>query len=159
MNITRFFVHGVPVPKGSARAIPFRVGDRIRASLVQQNAARLRPWEAIVKDAALQKAPAVIPRGKPAFVYLQFRFARPKCHFRTGKNAHLLRDGAPKLYMTEKPDGDKLTRAVLDACAGVCYEDDRQVQIEGVHRYWVDSAADQGVLVTVSDECKARWAA
>lgn len=57
-----------------------------------------------------------------------FAMARPKGHYRTGRNAHLLRDGAPP-YPAGTPDLSKLCRATEDALtdAGVVWADDAQV--------------------------------
>ncbi|MFZ1730810.1 MAG: RusA family crossover junction endodeoxyribonuclease [Bacteroidota bacterium] len=55
-----------------------------------------------------------------------FLLPRPKSHFRSGRNAHLLRETAPR-FPTSKPDADKLSRAVLEALTGVAYKDDAQV--------------------------------
>lgn len=51
---------------------------------------------------------------------------RPKSHYRTGRNAHLLRDTAPSAPNT-KPDGLKLRRAVEDALTGVVWVDDARI--------------------------------
>lgn len=43
-----------------------------------------------------------------------FTFERPKSHYRTGRNAHLLRDSAPVDHI-QAPDTDKLCRLLGDA--------------------------------------------
>ena len=55
---------------------------------------------------------------RPVGVAVHFLFPRPKSHYRTGKNAHLLRAGAPDRPTTRSVgDTDKLCRAILDSLA------------------------------------------
>jgi len=63
---------------------------------------------------------------------------RPKGHYRTGRNSHLLRDSAP-LYPAGVPDLDKLCRAVLDGLTmGGAWKDDSQViNLHAVKKYGV----------------------
>jgi len=65
-----------------------------------------------------------------------FGFQRPKSHYRTGRNAHLLRDAAPE-YPSSKPDIDKCLRAVGDAVtqAGVWEDDARVVCVTAMKTY------------------------
>lgn len=53
-----------------------------------------------------------------------FHLPRPKGHYRTGANAHLLRDSAPE-QPSVKPDLDKLVRSTMDGLseAGVWHDD------------------------------------
>lgn len=51
---------------------------------------------------------------------------RPKAHFGTGRNSHILKDDAP-LYPTGAPDTLKLARGVEDALTDVVYKDDAQI--------------------------------
>lgn len=64
------------------------------------------------------------PTDAPALVSLLFEFARPKSHYRTGRNSHLLKDTAP-IRHTQPPDLDKLVRLMLDGLemAGVLVND------------------------------------
>ena len=67
---------------------------------------------------------------------VSFHFARPKSHFRTGRNAHLLKDTAPKRH-TQPPDVDKLIRLVGDALemAGVI-ANDSQIVFGEMSKWW-----------------------
>jgi Holliday junction resolvase RusA-like endonuclease len=56
-------------------------------------------------------------------VRMTFVRVRPKCHYRTGKNAHLLKDDSPD-FPTGTPDLLKVTRNVEDALTGLVYRDD-----------------------------------
>ncbi|RLD57081.1 MAG: hypothetical protein DRI97_06145 [Bacteroidetes bacterium] len=64
-----------------------------------------------------------VPLDEPLHVKLTFCFSRPKGHYRTGANAHLLRDVAPKWH-TGKPDIDNLIKFVADALNGIFWKDD-----------------------------------
>lgn len=63
------------------------------------------------------------PLDVPLEVHLEFQFSRPKSHYRTGKNAHLLKESAPK-YHTKVPDNDNLLKFVCDALNKVFWRDD-----------------------------------
>lgn len=119
---TSFFVPGIPVAKGSAKA--FYVKSLGRAVVTQTNAAKQKPWASLISVMA-QNA-GVRPVQGPVKLSMSFYFPRPKSHYRTGKNASILKDDAPAFHTT-KPDADKLCRCVYDALTGVAYTDDSQV--------------------------------
>ena len=51
---------------------------------------------------------------KTAFcLSLWFQFRRPKCHFRSGRYAHIMKDSAPELHI-QKPDVDNLAKLIMD---------------------------------------------
>ena len=60
----------------------------------------------------------------PLAVRLVFVMPRPKSHFRAGRNAHIVKDGAPQ---HPHQDIDNLAKGALDVMTGRVYEDDRQV--------------------------------
>jgi Holliday junction resolvase RusA-like endonuclease len=64
-----------------------------------------------------------VPLDTPLHVVCTFVFPRPKGHYRTGKNAHLLKDFAPYFH-TGTPDVDNLTKFIGDALNGVFWKDD-----------------------------------
>lgn len=93
----------------------------------ESNAKSLKPWRASVADKAREAftySSALI--REPVILYVLFRYPRPKGHYRTGKNAHVLRDDAPAFKDTA-PDLDKLLRAVGDALTGVVISDDKLI--------------------------------
>lgn len=55
-----------------------------------------------------------LPAPTAFAVAVVFRFARPKAHLRTGRNAGKLKDWAPSWH-TGKPDIDNLLKSTLDA--------------------------------------------
>lgn len=117
-----FFVAGIPVPKGSARAFLHNKSGRIVTR--QDNADRQKPWASSIGYAAQQAG--LVPVDGPVGISLDFTMPRPKGHYRTGKNAGELRGGAP-FYHATKPDIDKLERCVFDALTGIAWKDDSQV--------------------------------
>jgi Holliday junction resolvase RusA-like endonuclease len=60
---------------------------------------------------------------KPIKCILHFYCKRPKTHYKTGKNAHILKDTAPK-YNTNNKDLDNMVKFVLDALNDKLYLDD-----------------------------------
>ncbi|MGH9251885.1 MAG: RusA family crossover junction endodeoxyribonuclease [Acidimicrobiales bacterium] len=116
-NSLVFTVYGLPAPQGSKR----HVGNGIMV----ESSKRVKPWREDVRQAALDALRE--PFTGPVEMHVTFTLPRPKGHYRTGRNADLLRDAAPK-FPAGKPDLDKLLRAVMDALtsAGV-WKDDAQV--------------------------------
>lgn len=55
-----------------------------------------------------------------------FYMPRPKSHYRTGKNSHLLKDNAPNVHIN-KPDIDNLEKFLKDSLTGIYYKDDSQI--------------------------------
>lgn len=108
---------GTPAPQGSK--------TRTRFGVREDNPAT-KPWRATVAweaHALWQGRPLI---DLPVEVDALFVFPRPKAHYRTGRNAHLLRDTAPAWCAT-KPDADKLARAIGDALTGVLLRDDNRI--------------------------------
>jgi crossover junction endodeoxyribonuclease RusA len=79
---------------------------------------------------------------------LRFVFPRPRSHYRTGKNQHLLRDSAPIWHAT-KPDVDKLCRAVFDSLSGVLIQDDSQIASLRAEKVYADPEDVPGVHVAL----------
>jgi Holliday junction resolvase RusA-like endonuclease len=126
-----FFVPGVPVAKGSARAYVVKG----RAVVTQDNRERQRPWASLISYAAQEATRGWARRpGRESAVRLTlvFTMPRPKGH-RTPKG--VLRKSAPR-YHVKTPDCDKLVRLVLDSLTGFLYTDDAQVvQVFAVKQY------------------------
>lgn len=112
-------VRGTPAPQGSKR----HIGN---GRMVEMSKA-VGPWREAVRAETMRKAP--VPLAGPVRARIRFYVPRPKSHFRTGRYAALLRDGAPG-YPSCKPDIDKLCRAVLDGLTmGGAWKDDGQVAL------------------------------
>lgn len=76
-------------------------------------------------------------------VVMFFRMPRPKSHYRSGRNAHLLRNDAPKL--PKRADVDNLAKAVLDEMHGHAFHDDAQVTALMVRKRYAVQGEDPGV--------------
>lgn len=118
----------LPAPQGSKR--------HVGKGVMVESSARVKPWREAVKAAVLTSAGVngvsfAYDIAGPVRVKITFTLPRPKAHYRTGRNAHLLRDNAP-LYPASKPDIDKLLRSTLDAivAAGVIADDAQIVDCE-----------------------------
>jgi len=138
-------VVGLPAPQGSKRG--FVVGNR--AVVVDDNKPTLRTWRDDVKRAALDEITATgyTPADDGLVVDVTFLLPRPRSHYRTGRNAHLLRDSAPA-YPTTKPDIDKLLRSTLDALkvAGAYRDDSHVVRVVMEKLYAVELT---GAAITI----------
>ena len=138
-----FFVPGHPVGQGSKR----HVGHGVMI----ESSPRTRPWRATVTAAAIEARggrPAIIG---PVWFCFTSTFARPASHFGTGRNAGVLRPGAPAFPATRASgDADKLTRAIFDALtdAGV-WRDDAQVCTMAVGKRWVEPDGTPGAHVAL----------
>lgn len=134
----RIVAIGTPRPQGSKKA--FYNAKLGRALIVNDNDAKLRTWRQDVVAAgvaALKAGGKAVHFPQTAIdVVITFMMPRPKGHWRTGRNAHLLRLDAPR-RPTTKPDIDKLSRSTLDALrdAGV-YVDDSQVVGLNARKVW-----------------------
>ena len=60
---------------------------------------------------------------KPIKCILNFYCTRPKNHYKSGKNAHILKDTSPK-YNVNNKDLDNMVKFVLDALNDKLYTDD-----------------------------------
>ena len=123
-------VNGTPAPQGNHRV-------NAHGHIYEANKA-VGPWREAIR-AETQRA-CEVPMAGPVEVTVVFRLRRPKSHYRTGRNAHLLRAGAPR-YPDGKPDEDKLKRAVNDGLtAGGAFWDDAQIVHSDVWKVWADDA-------------------
>lgn len=122
-----FEVNGIPAPQGSKKGFPVRrKNGTIGVALTESAGDKVKTWREDVRAAAEQaaaKAGWTAPHGG-VIVDLTFHLPRPKGHYRTGRNAGLLRDSAPTAHIV-KPDRDKLERSTHDALtsSGVILDD------------------------------------
>lgn len=109
-------VYGLPIPQGSKRIARRGKGKAQRTFLLDNNEATLHPWRAKVTAEATAQYLGLPTITNPVKVWVRFTFERPPSHYRAGRNAHLLRDGAPPAPTgRDLGDVDKLIRAVFDA--------------------------------------------
>lgn len=114
-------VHGLPAPQGSKR--------HVGGGVMIESSKKVKPWRQDVKHAALAITEAVdgwAVLDGPLAVSMVFTFDRPKGHYRTGRNAHLLRDAAPT-RPAGMPDLSKIVRSTEDALTGAVWKDDARV--------------------------------
>lgn len=151
LRLVRFFVEGVPVPDHRARSVGPRRPVRDR---------RADPWKTTVRRGALDVLGLAMPPAAPIFgtgpvaLGLRFWLPRPKSHWRTGRNSHLLRKGAP-IAPTGVPDNDNLVKAVKDALGDfdhrgtILWRDDAQVVglDPAPYKLYAEPGQPTGVLV------------
>ena len=146
MSTLTFSVHGTPGAQGSKR----HVGNGIMV----ESSKKVKPWRSDVKAAAERARVSVDwpPWHGPVSVSVTFWFPRPKSHYRTGRNAHLLRLTAPA-YPTSLGQGDidKLLRSSFDAivAAGVIADDKLVAEVRAAKR-WLVPGATPGATIAVT---------
>ena len=112
-------VRGLPAAQGSKRHVG---GGR----MVESSKA-VGPWREAVRAECQRVMNGDGPLAGPVHVTAMFGLPRPKGHYGTGRNAHVLKRSAPA-WPSGKPDLDKLLRALLDGLtAGGAWADDAQV--------------------------------
>jgi Holliday junction resolvase RusA-like endonuclease len=131
-------VYGTPAPQGSKR--------HVGGGVMIESSKKVKPWRQDVKYAALaavEASPGFTILDGPLVASMVFAYARGKGHYRTGRNAHLLRDSAP-LRPAVMPDLSKILRSTEDALTGVAWADDaRVVGYRRLEKYYAgDSAPD-----------------
>ncbi len=138
-DIARFFVPGIPKPGGSKKAFVNKKTGR--ASVVE--ASKNAEWRASVahEGSLAVKQPFV----GPIEVSFEFVMPRPGSHFRTGKNAGMLRDSAP-VWHTGMPDATKLIRSTEDALKAIAWVDDAQIAKQRASKVYGERP---GCLITI----------
>lgn len=144
-----------PAPQGSKRFVGrSKTG---RGIMIESSASGVGTWREAVKAAALKTIAdlgvgwsPVFPKGMPVQLTLLFVFDRPAKHYRTGRNAHLLRDDAPN-HVVNTPDLSKLIRSTEDAltAAGVWWDDSQVVEIRATQIYRQGAEDWQGAVIHI----------
>jgi crossover junction endodeoxyribonuclease RusA len=118
---TVFHLPGTPAPQGSKR--------HVGRGILIEDSQRSRPWRDAVTWHA-QHAHTGPPYTGPVAIHIHLHLPRPKSHYGTGRNRHLVKPRAP-LWHPVKPDLDKLARLILDACtnARVIHDDSQVAQL------------------------------
>lgn len=134
-------VYGLPAPQGSKR--------HLGRGVLVESSKKVKPWREAVKAAALAVLlPAgLAPLDGPLVADMVFTFTRPRSHYRTGRNAHLLRDTAPAAP-TSPPDLSKLARSTEDALtdAGAYVDDARIVAYRRLAKVYAGTPGDPDAL-------------
>lgn len=117
-----FHVNGLAAPAGSKRGFH---NPRTGRVIITDDSKRSKPWQAAVRDAAVEAMSGGLFVG-PLELVVTFTVPRPKGHYGSGRNAERLLPSAPP-FPAVKPDVTKLVRAVEDALTGIVWRDDAQV--------------------------------
>ncbi len=139
-----FSVIGKPVPQGSKRWIG---GNRI----VDQAAARLKPWRTDLREAALNARPDSWDRSGAYCVYYDFYYRRPKSHLnRKGE----LKFSAPKFCISRSAgDIEKTARSVSDSLTHIAWDDDSQIiKLHCTKHYTPDEPRVNVSILNLCDE-------
>lgn len=142
MTSIEFFVPGLCKTAGSKRAF-MRPGMKYPI-VTDDSGPAGKDWRGDVKRFAMDAYKGELLEG-PLSLSLRFHMQRPKGHFRSGKNAHMLREDAPVFHVS-KPDALKMARAIEDALTGILWVDDSQIAIEQLEKVY---SAKPGCSVSV----------
>lgn len=74
--------------------------------------------------------------GEPVALTVEFVFPRPKSHFGTGRNAHLVKASAARFPGKNLGDLDNLVKLVKDALNAIAFDDDSQVVQTSATKRW-----------------------
>lgn len=125
----RFTVPGVPVPQGSKSVS--RSGHMYEANK------KLRPW----REKVTQVARLYCKQPLEGAILLEVTFIMPRTKAMKDK---------PAPPMVQKPDTDKLVRAINDSLTGVAYRDDSQVTTIVARKRRAKPGEDVGAVIRVS---------
>lgn len=126
MSIQIEVVGSIPRPGGSKKS--FGKGKMAPAS------EHTAVWRSDVTNAVLQQYKGELLTTNIEVTY-EFRFPRPKHHFKGQGQTGVLKENAP-FWHTSTPDLTKIIRSTEDALTSLVWEDDKQVCLEhGVKRY------------------------
>jgi Holliday junction resolvase RusA-like endonuclease len=106
-------------PKAQKRHRHVRMGNAVRQ--YDPSASDKGDFLSIVQSNAPKE-----PLAVPLAVAIRFYFTRPKSHFRTGKNSHVMKDTAP-LWHTSKPDVDNMAKFLMDSLNKIYWKDDSYI--------------------------------
>jgi len=144
-------VYGTPAPQGSKRAFAVRGKGGIptgKIAVIESSHDRVKSWRQAVIDAAHEGDGSVLRNA--VTVQMTFYLKRPLGHFRTGKNAGILRDSAPR-RPAKMPDLSKLIRATEDALSdALVWADDALVVSIDAAKYW-DDAHPPGASIIIKE--------
>lgn len=89
------------------------------------------------------------PFDEPLQVDITFYFSRPKSHYKTGKNAHILKENAP-VWKISKPDRDNLDKFVLDSLKGLYWRDDSIICAGEIQKKYSTNPRTEIVITTLT---------
>ena len=142
-----FFVPGICRTAGSKSAFKNKVTGKVNLTHAGKYS---KGWMDSVKWFAMKKTGRMILWEGPIILRLVFRRTRPKSHYRTGRNAGIIKPSAPA-YPTSKPDLTKLTRAIEDALTGIVWKDDAQVVRQETGKVYCKPEEKPGVCIIIKE--------
>ena len=131
------WIDGTPRPQGNPQQITKHYSRYPSTTIEHRNE--------LVRN--LREVWSIEPLDRAVNLYARFYFTRPKSHYRTGRNSHILKDTAPAEHI-QTPDVDKLIRLVSDALtiAGVL-DDDSRISLELGEKLWTEGPAGTHIEV------------
>lgn len=126
--MTRFTVFGQAATKGSTVSF---VGEKGQV-ITKPDCDNLAAWTQACGWAARAAGMRLATGDTPVHVRADFQFVKPK--------------GTKRQQPTVRPDLDKLSRALLDALAGIAYENDAQVTELTVAKRYADAAQTDVII-------------
>ncbi len=147
-EVFEFHVHGEPTGQPRQRHHIRKIGETFVAKSYDPGTAQ--PWKDCiareVRAAGLLGLMLDCPIGLEAL----FIFKRPKSHFRTGKNAALLREGIVYWHIS-KPDMDNIVKAAKDALTDLgVWRDDSLVCRETLEKHYAIGAGPSITFFKIS---------
>ena len=166
-----FHIKGAPIPQPRPRfkVVPLAFAELKRACVDFLAGRKVKRWWHSVSTYTPAKHPVTEWRrtvraellGAKKLegaidVSLIFHLQRPKSHYRTGRNAHLVRDGAPQ-YPTSKKAGDvdNLAKPILDEMNEVVLTDDSHVLALHILKLYAPQGA-AGCYIQIRESPHAR---
>ena len=141
----KFWIAGIPKPSGSKRGFVNKKTGRV---IITDAAGQpSKDWRYDCKKAAEAAMDGAPPLAGALTLDVIFVMPRPKSHYRTGKNAGLIKPDAP-FFCTTTPDATKLTRGLEDSLTGIVWKDDAQVCVQYVRKLY---DANPGAWVVVRE--------
>ncbi len=109
------------------------------------------PKENVVNKGAIQFLAQATYSGPlltgPLSLRVVAYLARPKNHYRTGKNAGQLKANFAATSPTKTPDADNLAKLIMDALTKVVWGDDKQITRLEVEKLWADERPETTVEI------------
>ena len=159
MEPIHFCVWGKPKTQGSkkvdaiyrkgadGRPVPVTDANGRVITRAREDNPLLESWRSAVAGAAMKVYDGEVLTGGIT-LQIEYRFARPKSHYGSGRNVRVLKPSAPEHHV-QAPDVSKLTRAVEDALTGVLWQNDGQVWQERHRKVWVPMWEREGAIILV----------
>ena len=131
----RFVVIGDPRGQPRPRAFARKVGNKFTARVFDAGTAE--NWKSEIALCAREAGlDGIMMTGWITFQMSCF-FARPKSHYRSGKNSPLLKLACEEIRKISKPDVDNLLKAATDCLTTLgAWKDDAQIVHAVVSKEW-----------------------